>query len=1253
MKGTLQKMWRSGTALLLAFCMVFGLCTPAFADETDAGTETTETKSYVSLGDSMTNGYGLPGYDDKGQNGFDEIAQDAYPSLVAAEYGWDLTQLATSAERVEDLHYILDYGTEGAYPGDEWTQDELVDNSHRWGAYGSVEEVAQKHQDAIANADVISVGTGNANFGVFLMGRVMNALGVFGGSSEKDAWINFEDALSECDAETKAVILEVYDAILVEAKKQLPEDLAEPLTKATAYTLVSYVLNYNGVLDRIVELNPDAEIIIVGLMNTLAGTPLEVEYEGQTYTLDMGDVMAVLIEPLNLYLAALPAAKQAMGEYGEATIYYAEASRVDTFVKDYTEENIKTEVYSTVRDRFVDGITDDVFALMGDAGKAMGLKEIELEAVQAYEAAAADGTLSLAQYIAEDSQGGASTAPSAAAYLAFESAAIESTASPLTLTAFANLSDLEAVMAGVQDTYSVNVQTWISENQDVYSTIASTYGIDAATTLCTCIATPTALKDALLSDSTTAGLLNMYTRLQLGNGLSAHPSASGHAALAEAIIASYDSKHTAADSVTDKVTSSLEYVYELLEQYGPEILENAYGYAEEMGYIDQLEDAIAQLEAEIAAKQAEFIETAKPEIEAAIAELEAELAALKAELEAELTALQENLNAQLEALNAEIEAKKAELENASEELKAELEAAIAELENAKAEIEAKIAQAQAMIEELQEKIAEIENAINELKETLAEIEAEINALYEAGEELKAALEELIAITKGELEGDINAAMQKIEAAVAEVSKAIEAAETVIDAVNAAIDGIGTAAEAIETALAELGAVIEEKVKDAIDSAVDSALDALEAEAIKAAEALTAVVKEQLVKLDGIVQTQMDVIAEAFNAAYIGATTGEYTLTKDSYYVSIGDSSVTGSAKEVGAGNAFAYKLAAELGLDTETQFAQLGLDGMRAEDLRYILDETYTPDAYGQANFGSIAAAKRAEFTAEIEKADLITVGLGNNNFTTFAAQQVGAAYMGKTPYAMNWSTYVGEKGVAYIENALADLKADFLESGMDEEYAEYMTLAVESYAYGYVGFACNYTEAINKIHEINPDAQVIVVGMYNPLDGVAVTMNNTEIAVGDYLEALVELSNLHYTAYAMLTPGTVYVNAPDVDTVNTATTLDVMKFVMNLLVNGDKDLQANADGHVYIKNQILKALNITVKEEEPAKGLLGDADSNGVVDMYDATMILEYYAGIITAEELDVDVCDVDGNGVVDMYDATMVLEYYAGIITEFPAAS
>ena len=106
MKKNWKKSIKIGVSLLLVLCTVFSSFTVAFAAG-DKG-----TIKYVSLGDSMTNGYAMSsGYTNENQ-GFQNTAADIYPTqfknhLEDKGYNVDFYQYSMSAMRYEELHYLL------------------------------------------------------------------------------------------------------------------------------------------------------------------------------------------------------------------------------------------------------------------------------------------------------------------------------------------------------------------------------------------------------------------------------------------------------------------------------------------------------------------------------------------------------------------------------------------------------------------------------------------------------------------------------------------------------------------------------------------------------------------------------------------------------------------------------------------------------------------------------------------------------------------------------------------------------------------------------------------------------------------------------------------------------------------------------------------------------------------------------------------------------------------------------------------
>ena len=114
-----MKMFKKATALIMTLCMVFGVCSTALNFVVFA--EGDQKLNYVSLGDSMTNGYGMDvGY--LHNSGVEDYGKEAYPNQFATwlegeGYTVDHAQLAMSGIRTEDIHWLLEF---------DYTNEELI-----------------------------------------------------------------------------------------------------------------------------------------------------------------------------------------------------------------------------------------------------------------------------------------------------------------------------------------------------------------------------------------------------------------------------------------------------------------------------------------------------------------------------------------------------------------------------------------------------------------------------------------------------------------------------------------------------------------------------------------------------------------------------------------------------------------------------------------------------------------------------------------------------------------------------------------------------------------------------------------------------------------------------------------------------------------------------------------------------------------------------------------------------------------------
>ena len=532
-------------ACLLASCM--GNMTVAFAgkwDEIPAG----KTVRYVSLGDSMTNGLGLPGYKN---GGYLEVAPDAYPAQVAEHYGWELTQLATSGMRAEDLHYILMYGEEGGYPGDPWMEKELLDN----GRWSDVEEVAATFKTAIEQADVITSAVGNANFSVFMTGMI-NAI-LSGDDEGMDySFATKENGLAGLDPQITELVMQIHDNVMAYLVEIVPEEMAKKLGDAVIFTAASYMRNYNRALDRIVELNPDVEIVLYGLFNTESGFEMDIVYNGVTRHISLADLREMLVQPINTYLAGWGTLKQGRPGYENVKIYYAEAEPVKTLSPTYKEIYKNDE--SVIRDRFVTDIVETIFPMV-----EMKLVDITLDDVKAYEAAVEEGIPAFLAY-EQQSEG---KAMSVAVYLALEGAILNS----LDESVFIDLDELKELSDGTldEDSFSglmsnvtAELQQLVMENatkkmDEIYAALPEADDATVAR-IALLYATTESVQAAFENDEMTIALLSLYGHTALGSGMSSHPDQIGHDQMTEAVIEAYTGEHTPTDAAIDKVLQTMK-----------------------------------------------------------------------------------------------------------------------------------------------------------------------------------------------------------------------------------------------------------------------------------------------------------------------------------------------------------------------------------------------------------------------------------------------------------------------------------------------------------------------------------------------------------------------------------------------------------------------------------------------------------------------------------------------------------------------
>ena len=221
--------------------------------------------------------------------------------------------------------------------------------------------------------------------------------------------------------------------------------------------------------------------------------------------------------------------------------------------------------------------------------------------------------------------------------------------------------------------------------------------------------------------------------------------------------------------------------------------------------------------------------------------------------------------------------------------------------------------------------------------------------------------------------------------------------------------------------------------------------------------------------------------------------------------------------------------------------SQLAISSMRAEEVRFLLDDSYTGDAYtdwrfcdvegydqrwsqnwfylagkleweAQGNAGDPTQEQAVEALKEayrdaIANADLITVDIGVNNFGVYASNQiVSNMYENDITKLDPELAAKYEEGKAYALEIIAEYADGII---IPAETLEHMA---DTMAYALVGFCLSFDAVMEQIYTLNPDAEVVVVSIQNLMAGLYAQLPGIDekLPFGEMFGALVNAANVY-----------------------------------------------------------------------------------------------------------------------------------------------
>ena len=530
----MKKTARRALCLVLAFMMLFSVMSVS------AGAQEQDEFLYVYLGNSTAQGYKLSDHTDtQYRKDGDTEATSAYSTIrVFADYLADkvdnlhMRDLSLTGMRSAELRAILDpeYFNSGntddflndhmgyytrPLPLDNDTADHPKYEADKNDGYGSYENINAQFTDAITNADLIVYDLCTTDFGSYFAYRLLDTLQGDTEAFEDETLANIIAA--EGDQKLAAAADALGKALWeLLGKAGLPSDKVSGIVDAILYSYACFVVNFDKAMDKIYELNSDADVIVVGPDNIMAG--LDAEYNG--IKLSMEDIWGIITKSITAHIVAVNSHKN---QYKFADL----SAGLPMVINDIAAGRLVSEEETYNGETY-----DDLYININEL-YAERMELFNLFLIGVYGLAIEETTTMFSDNMAK-------------------AAAITELPIGDIVKGF---SDPNAMVIRALLNYDNELDTdTITEAFENITLLANLFGLDDETKAkafdaINALYTPT-------SDADRA-MLTVVLRFEAGNGLGGHPSVEGYAQKAEAIEKAYESSRTADGTILAKVTEAV------------------------------------------------------------------------------------------------------------------------------------------------------------------------------------------------------------------------------------------------------------------------------------------------------------------------------------------------------------------------------------------------------------------------------------------------------------------------------------------------------------------------------------------------------------------------------------------------------------------------------------------------------------------------------------------------------------------------
>ena len=205
----------------------------------------------------------------------------------------------------------------------------------------------------------------------------------------------------------------------------------------------------------------------------------------------------------------------------------------------------------------------------------------------------------------------------------------------------------------------------------------------------------------------------------------------------------------------------------------------------------------------------------------------------------------------------------------------------------------------------------------------------------------------------------------------------------------------------------------------------------------------------------------------------------------------------------------------------------------------------------------------------QIKNSDLITINLANNDILSYSSMKSTMEALNGTG---NTSLFVALGALATQANeagGLGELIGTLLNNGVTIGFlGQYMLEGFQMYMQ-------NWNKLIAKIREINPDAKILAIGMYNPFTTLKLT-DASLLEIGRLMDPMIQMVNAYISMGSEMKDEYTYV-----DVMGTQAFTFPSFFDPTVFSNFTLYVHPTEEGHAYMAEKILDALGENAEGSE------------------------------------------------------------------------